>query len=134
MFEGRTWTFGGARPASPPLRAGAFPPSGVEAGDRVAVFAETCAEVIVALLGHYRLGAIHVPINTRYRAEEAAHILEDSGAKAVLPPGERAGPCSAGIVARGPVSTAFRIWIGAAISARPGDLVFDRFSRRARPP
>jgi acyl-CoA synthetase (AMP-forming)/AMP-acid ligase II len=57
---------------------------GVRRGDRVAVFAESSPEVVIALLGNYRAGAIHVPINTRYRAEEAGHILRDSGARAVL--------------------------------------------------
>jgi len=57
---------------------------GVRAGDRVAVFAETCPEIVAALVGHLGAGIIHVPINTRYRAEEARHILEDSGAAAVL--------------------------------------------------
>jgi len=35
-------------------------------------------------VGHLASGVIHVPINTRYKADEARHILEDSGAVAVL--------------------------------------------------
>ena len=58
--------------------------SGVKRGDRVAVFAETCPEIVAALVGHLESGVIHVPINTRYKADEARHILEDSGAVAVL--------------------------------------------------
>ncbi len=57
---------------------------GIRRGDRVAVFAETCPEVIAAFVGHLGAGVIHVPINTRYKADEARHILEDSGAVAVL--------------------------------------------------
>ncbi|HEY3351032.1 MAG TPA: AMP-binding protein [Thermoanaerobaculia bacterium] len=57
---------------------------GVRRGDRVAVFAETCPELIAAFIGHLLSGIIHVPINTRYKADEARHILEDSGAVAVL--------------------------------------------------
>jgi acyl-CoA synthetase (AMP-forming)/AMP-acid ligase II len=56
----------------------------IKRGDRIAVFAETCPELIAALVGHLSAGVIHVPINTRYRSEEARHILEDSGAVAVL--------------------------------------------------
>jgi len=56
----------------------------VKRGDRVAVFAETCPELIAAFVGHLSSGVIHVPINTRYKADEARHILEDSGAVAVL--------------------------------------------------
>ncbi len=48
------------------------------------MFAETRPELISAFVGHLSSGVIHVPINTRYKAEEARHILEDSGAVAVL--------------------------------------------------
>jgi len=57
---------------------------GIRRGDRVAVFAETRPELIAAFIGHLMSGVIHVPINTRYKADEARHILEDSGAVAVL--------------------------------------------------
>jgi acyl-CoA synthetase (AMP-forming)/AMP-acid ligase II len=57
---------------------------GICRGDRVAVFAETGPEVVAAFVGHLMTGVIHVPINTRYKADEARHVLEDSGAVAVL--------------------------------------------------
>ncbi len=61
---------------------------GIRRGDRVAVFAETCPELIAAFVAHLASGVVHVPINTRYKADEARHILEDSGAVAVLVGGE----------------------------------------------
>ncbi len=61
---------------------------GIRRGDRVAVFAETCPEVVAAFVAHLESGVVHVPINTRYKADEARHILEDSGAAAVLVGGE----------------------------------------------
>jgi acyl-CoA synthetase (AMP-forming)/AMP-acid ligase II len=61
---------------------------GIRRGDRVAVFAETRPELIAAFVGHLKSGVIHVPINTRYKADEARHILEDSGSVAVLVGGE----------------------------------------------
>jgi len=57
---------------------------GIGRGDRVAVFAENAPEVIAALLGHWLSGVIHVPVNPRYREEEAGHVLRDSGAVAAL--------------------------------------------------
>jgi malonyl-CoA/methylmalonyl-CoA synthetase len=75
--------------------AGRLASLGLSPGDRVAVFAETAPEAIAALLGHLRSGLLHVPINTRYRAEEARHILEDSGAAAVL---VRTGESGAAVV------------------------------------
>ena len=83
LFEGRTWTFADLDRLSQRYASG-LSRAGVRRGDRVAVFAETSPDVVVALLGHYRLGAIHVPVNTRYRGEEIEHILADSGATAAL--------------------------------------------------
>lgn len=94
VFEGRTWTFRDLDLLSRRYARG-LAAAGVQKGDRVAVFAESSPEVIVALLGHYRLGALHVPINTRYRGEEVAHILVDSGSKAIL---LRAGSACADVV------------------------------------
>jgi acyl-CoA synthetase (AMP-forming)/AMP-acid ligase II len=57
---------------------------GLAPGDRVAIWADPAAEFFVALLAIYRSRAIAVPINTRYRAAEARHVLDDSGAVAIL--------------------------------------------------
>jgi len=125
VFEGRTWTFADLDRLSAAYARG-LSAKGIRAGDRVAVFAETCPEVIVALLGHYRLGAIHVPINTRYRAEEVTHILEDSGAKAAL---LRAGSsCARVLEALAPAQAlAFCVWIGGNDpAALAEDVAYDR--------
>ena len=58
--------------------------SGVEPGDRVAVWAPNSARWIVASFGVYAAGAVLVPFNTRYRGEEAGHILRTSGARLLL--------------------------------------------------
>ncbi len=57
---------------------------GLERGARIAVFAAPRAESVIALLAHYQAGLVHVPINTRYRETEVAHILMDSQAAAIL--------------------------------------------------
>jgi acyl-CoA synthetase (AMP-forming)/AMP-acid ligase II len=57
---------------------------GFRPGDRVAAWLDTSLEMIIALLGHYRAGLIHVPINTRYGALEIEHVLADSGARLLL--------------------------------------------------
>lgn len=80
---GRTYTFGDLDDASRRYASGLVA-RGIGHGDRVAVFAENRPEVVVALLGHHRLGVVHVPLNPRYRAEEAGHVLADSGARAVV--------------------------------------------------
>jgi acyl-CoA synthetase (AMP-forming)/AMP-acid ligase II len=56
--------------------------AGVERGDRVAVWAPNGLGWIVAALGAQSAGAALVPINTRFKGEEAAHLL--SASKATL--------------------------------------------------
>jgi len=64
------------------LRAArAFCASGVEPGDRVAVWAPNIFEWIVATIGLQSAGAVLVPLNTRLKGGEAAYILNKSGAK-----------------------------------------------------
>ena len=48
---------------------------GVEHGDRVAVWAPNCWEWVVAALAVHHVGAVLVPVNTRYRGPEAADLL-----------------------------------------------------------
>jgi acyl-CoA synthetase (AMP-forming)/AMP-acid ligase II len=64
--------------------AGAFAEFGVERADRIAVWAPNCAEWIVAAFGIMTAGAVLVPVNTRFKAEEAADVIVRSGAKAVM--------------------------------------------------
>ncbi len=54
--------------------------SGIEPGDRVAVWANNRAEWVVAFLGLSQAGAVLVPINTRFKGGEAADILARSRA------------------------------------------------------
>src|SRR5207302_3850424 len=55
--------------------------AGIERGDRVAIWAPNVWEWIVAALGTLSAGATLVPINTRFKGEEAAYILDKSDAK-----------------------------------------------------
>jgi acyl-CoA synthetase (AMP-forming)/AMP-acid ligase II len=64
--------------------AGALRDLGIEKGERVAVWAPNSAEWIIAAFGLLTAGGVLVPVNTRFKAEEAADIIGRSGAKAVL--------------------------------------------------
>ncbi|MCP5113181.1 MAG: long-chain fatty acid--CoA ligase, partial [bacterium] len=57
---------------------------GVEPGDRVAVQLDNRPEFLSPFFGVPRAGAILVPVNVMYKAEEVDHILTDSGAKVLL--------------------------------------------------
>ncbi|MFF2899826.1 FadD3 family acyl-CoA ligase [Streptomyces sp. NPDC057966] len=55
--------------------------SGVEPGDRVAVWAPNTLDWIVSALGAVTAGAVLVPLNTRFKGTEAAYVLQRSRAK-----------------------------------------------------
>ncbi len=64
--------------------AGAFADLGIDKGERVAVWAPNSAEWIVAAFGVLTAGGVLVPVNTRFKPDEAGDIITRSRAKAVL--------------------------------------------------
>ena len=64
--------------------AGAFTHLGVGKGERVAIWAPNSAEWILAAFGLLTAGGVLVPVNTRFKTEEAGDIIARSGVKAVL--------------------------------------------------
>ncbi len=54
---------------------------GIGPGDRIAVWAPNVAEWAVAALGAHCAGAVLVPINTRFKAREAGHLLDRTSAR-----------------------------------------------------
>ena len=61
--------------------AQAFIAAGIEPGDRIAVWAHNCLEWVLAAVGLQSVGAVLVPLNTRFKGSEAAYILNKSRAR-----------------------------------------------------
>ncbi|MEM7570973.1 MAG: AMP-binding protein, partial [Pseudomonadota bacterium] len=57
---------------------------GIESGDRVAIIANNRPEWCISDLAIMAIGAISVPVYTTYTERDYAHVLEDSGAKAII--------------------------------------------------
>jgi crotonobetaine/carnitine-CoA ligase len=57
---------------------------GVKPGDVVAAMLPNRSEFALVWLGLVKLGAIMVPLNTRYRELDARHVLHQSGAVGVV--------------------------------------------------
>jgi acyl-CoA synthetase (AMP-forming)/AMP-acid ligase II len=55
--------------------------SGIAAGDRVALWAPNGADWVVISFAVYAVGAVLVPLNTRYKGEEAGHVLRTARAR-----------------------------------------------------
>ena len=57
---------------------------GIRRGDRVAYYLQNSPELVAGFYGILKAGAVPVPCNVMYRAEELAYHLNDSGAKILL--------------------------------------------------
>ena len=64
---------------------------GIDSGDRVAIWAPNIHEWIIAALGLLNVGAVLAPINTRYKAIEAGHVIETSRARVLCTVGDFLG-------------------------------------------
>ena len=65
--------------------------AGVRAGDRVGVMLSSFPEWVLYLFAVTRLGAIFLPINTRFRARELHHVLNHSGSSTLIAMGRYLG-------------------------------------------
>ena len=86
----RSWSFSDlwedARAAASAMLA-----SGIKHGDRVGIWAPNSREWILAALGAQCIGAMIVPLNTRFKGAEAGDILRRSHAKLLFVPGDFLG-------------------------------------------
>lgn len=56
----------------------------VRSGDRVVLFLDNSVEMVIGLYAVLTLGAVAVPVNPLTKAAKLAHLLDDSGATAML--------------------------------------------------
>ncbi len=68
--------------------AGGLVAGGIRRGDRVANLLPAGVGWVLGFLGTQLAGAVAVPVNTRFAAPEIDYVLADSGASAVLRPGD----------------------------------------------
>jgi fatty-acyl-CoA synthase len=82
-FEGRRWSFA-AFLAETDRAAAALLAAGVAPGEHVAVWMGGVPAHLFVLFALWRLGAVPVPINTRFRAREMAYVLAQSEAATLV--------------------------------------------------
>jgi len=73
------------------LVARALMSRGIQAGDRIAIWCPNNYQWIIAALSTQSIGAVLVPLNTRYKGAEAAHVLNASQSKLLFCVGEFLG-------------------------------------------
>lgn len=57
---------------------------GIEEGDKIAVYTQNSIPTLEMYLGAMRIGALPVPVNHRFQADEVQYVLEDSDADLLL--------------------------------------------------
>ena len=62
--------------------------SGVAPGDTLLVMLPNCVELVAAWVACAKTGIVEVPINTAYRGDILAHVVNDSNAKAMIVGGQ----------------------------------------------
>jgi fatty-acyl-CoA synthase len=89
-FQGRRWTFADINTRVDAAAKGLLE-LGIAPGDKVALWMVNRPEWIDAMFAIMKIGAILVPVNTRFRTEDMAYVLGQSDAAAVIV-AERSGP------------------------------------------
>lgn len=100
--------------------------AGVGRGDRVSILAHNCVEYPWTYFSCCKLGAIVVPVNTRYQRNEIQHAIAFADAKVVLVGPEFVGDVTA-LVDEGRVPELERVFVlgGAPERASVGDVSFE---------
>jgi HIP---CoA ligase len=111
--------------------AAAFVAAGVERGDRVAIWAPNSLDWMAAALGALSAAAVIVPLNTRFKREEARFVLERSGAKMLIVASRFLGVSYSGLLAGVELPVLQRIVRLDTAEEQPGE--WDGFLAQAGP-
>ncbi|MEY4214303.1 MAG: hypothetical protein RL458_2529, partial [Pseudomonadota bacterium] len=57
---------------------------GVQSGDRVLIYVPNCLRWLVAFYSLIAVGAVAVPVNTRFRRDDLAYLVRQSGASTLI--------------------------------------------------
>ena len=90
-FEGASWTYAEGDALTDKLAQG-LRAQGIEAGDRVALLLANCPELIFCYFACFKIGAVAVPLNTRFQTAELVYALNHSGAKILISQPDLTGP------------------------------------------
>jgi len=82
-FQGRRWTFAELDTRVDAVAKGLIA-LGIAPGDKVALWMVNRPEWIDAMFAAMKIGAVLVPVNTRFRTDDTAYVLDQSDATAVL--------------------------------------------------
>jgi acyl-CoA synthetase (AMP-forming)/AMP-acid ligase II len=83
IFKESRWSYAGFQREVDRI-AGGLIRIGIKGGDRIAFVLPNCAEFLFAVFATTKIGAVFVPLNPQYTAEEAEYVLQHSEASVVI--------------------------------------------------
>jgi HIP---CoA ligase len=102
--------------------------SGIEPGDRAAIWAPNRVEWVIAALGLVSAGAALVPLNTRFKGEEAGYVLARSAAKLLVVADGFLGADYSGMLAAATAQTPeLKTIVSLAAAPAPGTVGFSEW-------
>ena len=99
---------------------------GLEPGERFVIWAPNIAEWVVAALAGQQVGGVLVPVNTRFKGEEASDVVRRSGARLAFAMGEFLGVDYAALLAAQPCPGLRRV---VRLGGSGGEMPLEAFAR-----
>jgi acyl-CoA synthetase (AMP-forming)/AMP-acid ligase II len=107
--------------------------AGVAPGDRVAIWAPNMHEWLVAALGLQTIGAVLVPINTRFKGREAVDLLERTSARLLFTVSDFLGTDYVALLRDAGIPSTLEQMVILRGAAPPGTTAFADFLAGAEP-
>src|SRR4051812_12546078 len=82
-FEDASWSYAEGDALTDNIARGLVQ-QGVRPGDRVALLFTNCPEMVFCYFACFKVGAVAVPLNTRFQVGELVYALNHSGAKILI--------------------------------------------------
>jgi long-chain acyl-CoA synthetase len=83
IFEDKTYTYADLCSLTQGL-ALSLRRQGINPGDRIAFLLPNCLQIVLCYYACFKIGAIAVPLNVRFRSELLKHVLNHSGARLLI--------------------------------------------------
>lgn len=90
IFQGQRWTWKEFAQEVDRIAKGLIA-TGVQPGDHVSIWLTNCPECLFLLYAIPRVGAVAIPLNTRYRIDDIAYVLNQSETRFLIT-AEKSGP------------------------------------------
>jgi len=83
IFDGETHTYADLCSRAQGLAASLLE-RGINPGDRIAFLLPNCLQIVLCYYACFKIGAIAVPLNVRFRPELLQHVINHSGARVLM--------------------------------------------------